>query len=88
MPCPNGSLILPTSESNGGVAPARVSDRSVSSRTWTKHTSLSVAAVMILAAAAASGSTPGPVDAAWMSSRSRASSRSGANNGRDVAAHW
>ncbi len=83
IPCPSGSLILPTSESNGGVAPASVSDRSVSSRTCTKHTSLSVAAVMIRAAAAASGSTPGPLDAALMSSRSRASSRSAASSGRD-----
>src|SRR6202171_1137013 len=79
MPCPSGSRILPTSASNGGVAPASVSDRSVSSSTCTKHTSLAVAAVIILAAAAASGSTPGPFDAAWISSRSNARSRSAAN---------
>lgn len=56
--------------------PASVSDRSLSSRTCTKQTSLAVAAVIIRAAAAASGSTPGPDDAAWINSRSRASSRS------------
>ena len=60
MPDPNGSRIFPTEASNGGVAPARVSDRSVSSSTCTKHTSVPVAAVIIRAAAAASGSTPGP----------------------------
>ena len=46
-PCPSGSRILPTSASNGGVAPASVSDRSVSSSTCTKQTSVAVAAVII-----------------------------------------
>src|ERR1700737_3262960 len=32
MPCPSGSRILPTSASNGGVAPASVSDRALSTR--------------------------------------------------------
>ena len=76
MPDPNGSRIFPTWPSNGGVAPARVSERSLSSSTCTKHTSVPVAAVIIRAAAAASGPTPGPVEAAWMSSRSSANSRS------------
>src|ERR1700712_1169890 len=81
-PCPNGSRILPTSRSNGGVAPVRVSERSASSSTCTKQTSVPVAAVIIRAAAAASGSTPGPLDAAWINSRSRASSRSASTRSR------
>jgi hypothetical protein len=48
----------------------------------TKHTSLAVAAVIIRAAAAARGSTPGPLDAAWINSRSRASSRSASTRSR------
>jgi len=39
-------------------------ERPLSSTTWTKQTSVAVAAVIIRAAAAASGSTPGPLDAA------------------------
>ena len=62
--------------------PVSVSERSVSSSTCTKHTSVAVAAVIIRAAAAASGSTPGPLDAAWISSRSRASSRSASTRSR------
>ena len=96
-PDPRGSRILPTSESNGGVAPASVSERSLSSRTCTKQTSVAVAAVIILAAAAASGSTPGPLEAAWINSRSSASSRSasttiangvGAQRASADRAHW
>src|ERR1700682_4076232 len=56
---PSGSRIFPTSLSNGGVAPARVSDRSVSSSTCTKQTSLAVAAVIIRAAAAGGGASTG-----------------------------
>ena len=81
-PCPNGSRILPTSASNGGVAPVSVSERSASSRTCTKQTSVPVAAVIIRAAASASGSTPGPLDAAWISSRRSASSRSASTRSR------
>ena len=97
MPEPSGSRILPTSLSNGGVAPASVSDRSLSSRTCTKQTSVAVAAVIIRAAAAASGSTPGPLDAAWINSRSSASSRSASTRSRTAlgrngpplaGAHW
>src|SRR5882757_2340069 len=82
IPCPKGSRILPTSLSKGGVAPVRVSERSVSSSTRTKQTSGAVAAVIILAAASASGSTPGPLDAAWINSRSSASSRSASTRSR------
>ena len=93
IPDPNGSRILPTEASNGGVAPARVSERSVSSSTCTKHTSVPVAAVIIRAAAAASGSTPGPLEAAWISSRSSASSRSASTRSRTAlgvagGGHW
>src|SRR5271168_3274829 len=55
MPDPSGRRIFPTWPSNGGVAPARVRERSVSSSTWTKHTSAPVAAVIIRAAGAAGG---------------------------------
>ncbi|PQM44502.1 hypothetical protein C1Y40_05340 [Mycobacterium talmoniae] len=81
-PEPSGNRILPTWPSNGGVAPASVSERSVSSSTCTKQTSVPVAAVMIRAAAAASGSTPGPLEAAWMSSRSNTSSWSASTKSR------
>ena len=63
-PSPSGSRILPTSWSNGGVAPVNVSERSVSSSTWTKQTSVPVAAVIMAATAPVAGSGPaglGPV---------------------------
>ena len=75
-PDPSGMRTSPTCSSNGGVAPARVSERSVSSSTWTKQTSDAVAAVIILATAAAIGSTPGPLEVAAMMSSSSVTSRS------------
>ena len=75
-PEPSGIRTSPTCSSKGGVAPARVSERSVSSSTWTKQTSDAVAAVIIRATAAAIGSTPGPLEvAAMMSSNSATSGR-------------
>ena len=75
-PEPSGRRTRPTCSSNGGVAPASVSERSVSSSTCTKQTSDAVAAVIIRATAAAIGSTPGPDDVAAMMSSSSATSRS------------
>ena len=75
-PPPSGRCTWPTCSSNGGVAPARVSERSASSSTCTKQTSVAVASVIRCATAAASGSTSGPADTASTIASSSAFSRS------------